>query len=230
MEDFTTDNNSLVEKGNSLAGKFMAGVYLWMFFALLVSAVTAVAVLFAPDSILNTPQIFFVLLIVELVLVGILAGRIHRMSTAAATILFLAYATVNGITLGYILAFYTGGMVMKAFLTAAGMFFGMSMVGYITKRDLSRLGSFFLMTLFGLIIASIVNFFFVSSMLDWGISIAGVLIFAGLTAYDTQKMKMLAAEAQETEEFRKYAILAALDLYLDFINIFLFVLRLQDRK
>src|SRR5512145_389683 len=167
------------------------------------------------------------LLIAELVLVLVLGWAISRMSVGVATAMFLAYAVLNGLTMSVIFLAYTAESIATTFLVTAGTFAGMSIYGYTTKRDLTTIGSLLIMGLLGFFLASIVNIFLRSSMLYWIITYAGIAIFIGLVAYDTQKIKRLSATVDygDTPNFRKMVILGALTLYLDFINLFVLLLR-----
>lgn len=212
----------------------VARVYAWMFVALLITAGVAATIAATPavTSVLLSNQIlFFGLLIGELLLVVALAGFIHRMSPATATLVFLGYSALNGVTLSLIFLAYTAGSIATTFVVTAGMFGVTSLYGYFTHTDLTRFGNLLLMALIGLVIASVVNIFLSSSALYWITTYAGVAIFVGLTAYDTQKIKELSQTVdEETGESRKTAILGALALYLDFINLFLMLLRLFGRR
>ncbi len=176
--------------------------------------------------------VFFGLIILELGLVFGLSWGLTRMSATLATGAFLLYAAINGITMAAIFLVYTGESIGSTFLVTGGTFAAMSMYGYTTKRDLSSWGNLLFMALIGLIIASIVNIFLQSDALGWVVTYAGVLIFVGLTAYDTQKIKELSAriDARDTETFQKAAIMGALRLYLDFINLFLYLLRILGKR
>jgi FtsH-binding integral membrane protein len=179
------------------------------------------------------PLIFFGLLIVELALVMGLSWGIKRLSTTAAISLFLIYAALNGLTLSTLFVVYTLGSVAFTFLASAATFGVMSVIGYTTKIDLSKMGSFLLMGLIGLIVAMLVNIFWANSALGWIITFAGILLFLGLTVFDTQRIKRMTATAlqQGDEEFEaRLGILGALSLYLDFINLFLFLLQLGGRR
>lgn len=158
------------------------------------------------------------------IVIGVSAG-INKLSTATALLLFLVFASLNGLWLVPVFIAYSKVVIAKTFFITAGVFGAMSVYGFCTNRDLSRIGSFLVMALFGLIIVSLVNIFVHSSGLDWLISIAGVLIFIGLTAWDTQQMKRIAQVAPD-DSLGRLAVLGALNLYLDFINLFLFLLRI----
>lgn len=158
------------------------------------------------------------------IVLGISAG-INRLSTAAATAIFYVYAVIMGMALAPIFLVYTGESIAKTFFITAGTFGAMSVYGYFTDRDLTKIGSILFMALIGLIIASVVNIFLHSNSLDWIITIAGVIIFVGLTAWDTQQIKRMALMAP-SDTYGRLAVLGALNLYLDFINLFLYLLRI----
>ena len=206
----------------------MSKVYLWMTAGLAVTAVTAFIV--ANTSLvlyLANPVVMIGLCVGELGLVIALSAAIHKISAQTGTMLFLLYSFLNGVTLSVLLLAYTGASVANAFAAAAGTFLAMSVYGSTTKRDLSSLGSFLFMGLIGLIIASLVNLFLASSAMDFVISAIGVLIFTLYTAYDTQKLRAFGQDAplDDAAALQKGAILGALTLYLDFINLFLYLLR-----
>jgi FtsH-binding integral membrane protein len=206
---------------------FIRSVYAWMFGGLLLTTVAALWVVVSPamqQLVLANKFVFFGLLFGELGLVLFLQVRITRMSAAAAAGSFLLYSILNGLTLSVVFFAYSRGSLVQAFVTAAGMFGAMSIYGTVTKRDLTSWGSFFMMGLFGIIICMIVNMFIHSTPLDMTISVLGVFIFLGLTAYDTQKIRAYANAGGGMSD--NYAIIGALRLYLDFVNIFLFLLRL----
>ncbi len=207
---------------------FLRGVYGWMFVGLLVTAVVAFAVASSPamvQTLVSNRILFFGLLIAELALVWIVSARVNTLAPAAAAGLFLLYAALNGMTLSVILLAYTGGSVATAFVSTAGMFGVLALVGTTTKRSLAGVGSFAMMGLFGVIIAMLINWFLKSPALEFVVSVIGVIVFTCLAAYDAQKMKQLAL-AVEGPQSDSYAVTGALTLYLDFINLFLFVLRL----
>lgn len=173
----------------------------------------------------NNSWAFWVMAIGELAIVFGVSAGINKISTATATALFVIFAALNGLMLAPIFLAYTHVMIAKTFFITAGVFGAMSIYGYSTDRDLSKFGSFLMMALFGLIIAMLVNIFLKSSTMDWIISIVGVLIFVGLTAWDTQQVKNIAAVAPQNT-LGRLAVLGALNLYLDFINLFLYLLRI----
>jgi FtsH-binding integral membrane protein len=214
---------------------FIAKVYAWMSFALAITALVAMYVASQPNLvklIIGNKIMFYGLMIGELLVVMALVGFIEKMSAATATAVFFAYAVMNGLTLSVIFLAFTATSITSTFFITAGTFGAMSAYGYFTKRDLTSIGNICFMALVGLIIATIVNIFWVNNMFSLIISCVGVLIFVGLTAYDTQKIKALGATLDEnSEEGRKGAVLGALALYLDFINLFLMLLRLfGDRR
>lgn len=172
----------------------------------------------------------WVVIFAPVALVFFLSFRIHSMSVAAAQLTFWIYAALMGLSLSSIFLIYTGQSIVQTFFVTAASFGALSLYGYTTKRDLSAMGSFLIMGLFGLIIASLVNLFLASSALDFAISIIGVLIFAGLTAWDTQRIKESYYEADSSDSAGRKAIMGALQLYLDFINLFLFLLRFLGNR
>jgi len=210
-------------------------VYLWMTLGLLVTAGTAAFVSISPlfQILAGQPLIFFVLMIAELGLVVGLSWGINRLSPATAMLLFFLYAILNGLTLSVLFVVYTLGSVASTFLATAALFGVMSILGYTTKMDMSKMGSFLFMGLIGLLIAMLVNMFWTNTILGWIVTFAGILIFLGLTFFDTQRIKRMTATAlQQGDENvqARMGILGALSLYLDFINLFLFILRLGGRR
>lgn len=213
----------------------MRKVYLWMTLALAITGVTSMVVLSNERfifTILENQVLFWGLIIGELVLVFVISGMIHKISITTATLLFVLYSVINGLTLSPLLYAFTETSIAKVFFITAGTFGVMSLIGYTTKTDLSSIGKILFMALIGLIIATVVNLFMHSSTLDLIISYAGVVIFVGLTAWDTQKIKNMLATCEEpNEQAHKIALLGSLTLYLDFINLFIYLLRiLGDRK
>jgi uncharacterized protein len=204
---------------------FIRSVYAWMFGGLLLTAAASLWVVNSPamqQLIFGTP-LRWVLLFGELGLVMYLSFRITKMSPGTAASVFLVFSLLNGLTLSSIFFVYTTASIYQAFFTAAGMFGAMSIYGMVTKRDLTSWGSFFFMGLIGIVICSVINIFLKSSALSFAVSIIGVFVFLGLTAYDTQKLKSYATAPQLRENLAVYGALA---LYLDFINLFLMLLRL----
>lgn len=214
----------------------MSKVYLWMTLALAMTGLTAVYVAQNESliySIATNRGLFFGLIIAELALVFILSARIMKMSFPMAGLMFAAYSVLNGVTLSFIFLEYTASSIASTFFITAGTFGAMTLFGLFTKRNLSTVGRFLFMALIGLIIASVVNMFWANSSLYWIITYAGVFIFCGLTAYDTQKMKEILYHSQDEGDtnLMKIALMCSLSLYLDFINLFLYLLRIfGDRK
>ena len=214
--------------------RFMVRVYGWMTLALLTTAIVSGMVATSQtflQMIVENRFLFFGIMILQLVLVGSLAGFAQRISAPVATLLFLGYAALTGVTFAFIFLAYTASSIATTFYITAGTFAVMSFFGYFTGTDLTKFGSILFMALIGLVIASIVNMFMHSEMIYWISTYAGVLIFTGLIAYDTQKIRMMAPVGMEgTAEEQKASIIGALSLYLDFINLFLILLRLFGRK
>lgn len=210
----------------------MQQVYLWMTAGLLVTGAISSMIYNSPSlqGILLNSVVFIALFVVEIGLVLGISAMINKMSPALATGLFILYAAVNGITLTPIFFAYTSSSIATAFFTAAGMFAALALYGTTTKRNLSGMGRFMMMALFGLIIATIINIFLKNGVMDFAISIFGVVIFAGLTAYDTQRLNQLASQASSDDEIGRFSIMGALILYLDFINLFLYLLRLFGKR
>jgi FtsH-binding integral membrane protein len=206
---------------------FIRSVYGWMFGGLLTTAFAAMWVVMSPamqEIVLGTPFVRFGLIIAEVGIVMWLSFRIRTIAPSTAAAGFLVYSLLNGFTLSVIFLVYTQTSIVMAFATAAGMFGAMSIYGMATKRDLTSIGSFFFMGLIGIVICMFVNLFLRSSGLSFVISLLGVIIFLGLTAWDTQKLKAMATATGPQQE--SFAVIGALRLYLDFINLFLFLLRL----
>jgi len=215
--------------------RFMVRVYSWMTGGLGITGFMAFYVAnteILRNIILDNMIVFYGLIIAELGLVFYLAARVHKMSASKAKGVFVLYAGLTGMTLASVFLMYTPASITSTFLVTSGTFGAMSFYGYTTKKDLTSWGSFLFMGLIGIIIASIVNIFLNSPMIYWIVTYAGVLIFVGLTAYDTQKIKEMNILGNEgTDEDTKEAISGALTLYLDFINLFLLLLRIMgDRR
>ena len=213
----------------------MRKVYVWMTLALIITGVTAYGVANSPgviNAIYSNSAVMWGLIIAELALVIGISAAINRLSLATATLLFVLYSAINGVVLSSIFLVYTTSSIASVFFITAGTFAVMAFVGYTTKADLTSLGKILLMALIGLVIASLVNVFFLKSTgFDLIISYVGVLIFVGLTAYDSQKIKqmlMMAPDAGESSQ--KLALLGALSLYLDFINLFIYLLRILGKR
>lgn len=220
---------TLAQARQDAASIFLAKVFNWMALGLGITGVVAYAAAYSGIAIqlINSP-LFYILMFGELGLVFYLSARIDKIEAGTATGLFLGYSALNGVTLSMIFLAYTASSIAGTFFITAGMFGAMAVYGMVTKRDLSGFGSFLFMGLVGIIIASIVNIFLKSSSLYWAISMIGVFIFTGLTAWDVQKIKRMGEEGimeQGEVAIRKGAIMGALALYLDFINLFLMLLR-----
>ena len=209
---------------------FLRGVYLWMSIGLLITGYLSYVISSSPALIsifLQNQLLFMGILIGELILVVTISGAISKLSANVATLLFILYSGLNGITLSTIFLIYTKTSIMKTFFICSGMFGTMSLYGFTTSKDLSSWGSFLFMGLIGVIIASLINIFFHSTQMEFLISVIGILVFVGLTAYDTQKLKQMGENAplDRKSTLQKGTILGALTLYLDFINLFLLLLR-----
>ena len=226
-------NGLINEQASSRVQTYMSHVYGWMTVGLLLTALVA---WFASSNLALIQLLskgMWVLLIAELALVFVISGMINRLSGAAATTLFMLYSVLNGCTFSIYFKVYTSSSIASVFFITAGMFGALAFYGYTTKRDLSGFGRFLFMGLIGLVIASLVNMFTHSDPLMWAITYIGVFVFAGLTAYDTQKLKELGDGLPQDDQniFRRYVILGALQLYLDFINLFIMLLRIfADRR
>jgi len=228
MADFRT--YSTPKARTEVLNVFMRGVYQWMAMGLGLTALVAYFVASSPtliQAIFGNPLLFWGLIIGEVMLVVAISGGITRLSAQAATTLFLVYSGLNGITLSAILLIYTATSIASTFLVCAGMFGAMSVYGLTTRKDLTSWGSFLFMGLVGIILASIVNIFLKSPAVNFVLSAIGVIVFVGLTAYDTQKLKVMGETAplDDSLAMRRGTILGALTLYLDFINLFLMLLR-----
>jgi len=191
---------------------------------LMVSSPAALALVF------GNKLVFYGLLIAELLVVVAFAPVAARVSASAAALMFFAYAALSGVTFSAIFLLYTAGSIGSTFVVTGGMFAGLSVYGAVTKRDLTSLGSFCIMGLWGLILGSIVNIFLGSPMLYWLTTFAGVIVFTGLTVYDTAKLKALGSQVEAGEAQTKLALQGALILYLDFINLFLLLLRIFGNR
>ncbi len=215
-----------------LVNEFVRSVYNWMALGLGLTGLVAYYVSHSPgimNLIYSNPLLLILLMIGELGLVFAISGMVNRMSAGTATSLFVIYSVLNGVTFSFIFLVYTSTSIVSTFFICAGTFVACSIYGWSTKKDLTSLGGFFMMGLIGIIIASLVNMFIRSSAMAMIISYIGVFVFVGLTAYDTQKLKNMALTQPaglDAAVVRKGAILGALSLYLDFINLFLMLLRI----
>jgi hypothetical protein len=212
--------------------RFLVSVYNYMASGLALTGLVAYAAaetgLYA--SLIQTPLLFWGVVLAPLALVLLLSFRIEKMSLGAAQTAFWAYASLVGLSLAGIFLVYTGTSIARTFFITAATFLAMSLYGYTTRTDLARFGSFLLMGLFGIIIAGLVNLFLASSALQLAISVAGVLVFVGLTAYDTQRIRDIYLESDSSVVAGKKAIMAALALYLDFLNLFILLMQLTGER
>lgn len=221
---------SRVQTSPEVLSAFMRGVYQWMAGGLLLTALAAYYTAqsaFLMDLIFGNPLVLILLIVVELGLVITISAAINKLSASTASLLFLIYSSLNGVVLSSILNIYTGTSIFSTFMVCAGMFVAMSVYGMVTQKDLTGWGNMLFMGLIGIILASVVNIFLQSPGLEFVISGIGVIVFVGLTAYDTQKLKNMGASAPMDDHtaVRRGTILGALTLYLDFINLFLMLLR-----
>lgn len=210
-------------------------VYLWMCSALVISGLTALYVSVNPNIlriVFANSMSLILMFLAQLGLIWFISAKINSISSTVATILFIVYSILTGVTLSSIFLVFTHESIASVFFITAGTFGGISLYGYTTKKDLSTWGSYLIMGLIGLIIASVVNWFLNSEMLYWIVSYVGVLIFIGLTMYDTQKIKQLSYQysGEDDETMNKVALLGAITLYLDFINLFLYLLRIFGKR
>ena len=232
--------NNYYDKGQTLAQSsvfavLMRNVYTWMACGLAMTALTAMIVGRNENWVytLATSGMYWGFAIAEIVLVLFLSARIHKLSFATAGLMFAAYAILNGVTMSIIMLLYTAESIAQAFFVTAGTFGAMSLVGFFIKKDLSAMGRTLMMALIGLIIATIVNIFWQNSIMASILNYVGVIIFVALTAYDTQKIKVMLQQAQYagiSDQTNKLALMGSLTLYLDFINLFLYILRLFGNR
>ena len=225
------------EQGLSMSAAFpvlMRKVYVWMTLALLITGATAYGVATSPGiqmALFSNQLLFWGLVIAEFALVIGISAAINRLSLTTATLMFILYSVINGAMLSSIFLIYTMSSIASVFFITAGTFGVMALIGYTTKKDLTSMGKILFMALIGIIIATIVNIFLKSSGLQMIVSYLGVLIFVGLTAYDSQKIKnMLQMAPDASEASQKLALLGALTLYLDFVNLFIYLLRIFGRR
>lgn len=231
-QTLATSQNTI--QGITETSQFLPKVYGWMTAGLALTAIAAALTLSSQqfmNLIFGNKLIFYGLIFGELGLVIALSAAINKISSMTATLLFLGYSALNGVTFASIFLIYTSSSIASTFFVASGTFAAMSIYGTVTKRDLTSWGNFFFMGLVGIIIASVVNIFLQNEMIYWIVSYVGVFVFVGLTAYDTQKIKRIGEAGFDNEESRKKAsILGALTLYLDFINLFLMLLRVMGNR
>ena len=212
----------------------MRKVYVWMAFALLITGMTAFYVATSPtilNAIFTNQAVFWGLIIAELALVMGVSAAINRLSLMVATLLFILYSVINGATMSMIFLLYEASSIATVFFITAGTFGAMAAIGYTTKKDLSSIGRIMFMALIGLVIATLVNMFFKSPGMTMVLSYIGVIVFVGLTAWDSQKIKQMLMQAPDVDEVgQKLALLGALTLYLDFVNLFLYLLRIFGKR
>ncbi|HBK88298.1 MAG: Bax inhibitor-1/YccA family protein [Cyclobacteriaceae bacterium] len=229
----TTDHAALDAAAETQ--RFMTAVYGWMSFALIITGLVAAYTASRPELlnlVFGNTWVLIAIVLLEFIAVAVLVSLLSKLNSWQATLIFILYSALNGLTLSGIFVVYTAESIEFTFYVTAGTFAAMTLYGYTTKNDLSGWGNFLSMGLVGLVISAIVGAFFDLSAFSWITSCFGVVIFVGLTAYDTQKIKAMNVIGNEgTDEDRKEAIMGALELYLDFINMFLYLLRLfGDRK
>jgi hypothetical protein len=224
-------------RNESMVRAFMAGVFSWMFVALAITALTSFYVASTPEimqlMVTETGMSVFgwIVMLAPIGFVMLMSFRFQKLSAMSLSLLFLVYSVLVGLSLSFIFLVYTMGSIATTFGVTSLTFGIMAFAGYTTNTDLTKFGSILMMALVGIIVASLVNFFLQSDSMQYLISFIGVLVFTGLTAYDVQKLKRIGSEMTEGEEStRKYAIMGALSLYLDFINLFLFLLRFLGRR
>ncbi len=226
--NYAGQNSSAMSRDRTGDGLWVT--YRWMALGLATTGVVALVVAHSPaalEVLLGNRLLFYVLLFAQLGIVVALSSVASRVSTAVAALMFFAYAALTGITFSTLFLVYTASSIAATFFITAGAFAGLSVFGLVTKRDLSTVGRFALFALVGVIIASVVNFFLRSNALDWIITLVGVLLFAGLTAYDTQRLRELFRRGETNANL---PLVGALTLYLDFINMFLFLLRIVGNR
>ncbi|MBQ7514463.1 MAG: Bax inhibitor-1/YccA family protein [Prevotella sp.] len=231
LRNLTVDEQLAVSRAFPM---LMRKVYTWMTLALVITGFTAYGVATSPailQAIYGNPVLFWVLIIAEFGLVFGVSGAINRLSLVTATLMFILYSVINGALLSYIFLAYTASSVSTVFFITAGTFGAMALIGYTTKTDLTSMGKILFMALIGLIIATVVNLFIKSEGMTLILSYVGVLIFVGLTAWDSQKIKQMLLQAPDAGEgAQKLALLGALTLYLDFINLFIYLLRIFGKR
>ena len=231
VRDYESQSYSFTDAYTSLMRK----VYVWMTLALVMTGLSAYYIATSPSlqlALFSSPYVFYGLMIAEVGLVIWLSSRIHKMSLLSASLMFSIYAILNGVTMSVIFLAYTMSSIATTFFVTAGTFGVMAFIGTVTKSDLTKMGQILTMALVGMLIAIVVNLFLGNGMLDIIISVVGILVFTGLTAYDAQKIKQMLINCNEVnDQTQKLSVIGALSLYLDFINLFIYLLRfLGDRK
>lgn len=233
---FVDYENKMAAISSDMVSRFMHKVYAWMCAGLLTSALTSyllMSQLWLMQLLFSSSFLFYMFLLLQVCAVIYLQAALHTLTYQTARAIFVSYAVMVGITITPLLLVYTHASLAYTFLAAAGMFGGMAIYGYITQEDLTKLSSFLMMGLFGVIIARVVNMFIGGSTMDYYITLVGIVLFALLTAYDMQKIKMLSYEAVvhgNEQSSNKIALVCALALYLDFLNIFIKLLRITGKK
>lgn len=223
----------LMTRTEAQSRSFIQKVYGWMSLGLAVTGACALYMASDPRMIMGLVQnriLLYGLMAAELGLVVFLSGWVRTMEVGTARFVFVFYSALTGVTLSTIFLIYTAGSIASAFFITGGLFGVMSAYGYVTKTDLTSMGNFMIMGLFGIILASLVNIWAQSAAVEWALSYLSILVFVGLTAYDTQKLKALNTEGGDSDGITKLAILGALTLYLDFINLFMSLLRVMGRR
>ncbi len=232
MNRFDTAQTNIVVD-DSTTRSFITKVYGWMTLALVITGLVAISTA-SNSGLMQTitrSPLLIIVIVAQLVMVVVLSAAIRKLSASVATGLFILYSALTGVTFSMLFTIYTGTSIAQVFFITAGTFGVVSAYGYVTKRDLTSIGNLLFMALIGLIVASLVNMFLQSSALEWIITCVGVIIFVGLIAYDTQRIKRMASGIGEDGEVqRKAAVLGALALYLDFINLFIRLLRIFGRR
>ncbi len=235
MDHYVKEETSIDVKREVATRSLLKNSFMWMFLGLTITAIVSALCLSSTSLMLllrQNPLILIVVFVIEIVVVMYFASKITSLKTQTAISLFLLYSALNGFTLSVLLFMYTKESIFQTFIISACLFGGMALYGQFTKKDLSSMGSFLVMGIWGIILVSVVNFFFQSSLLAVIISFAAVIIFMGLTAYDVQKIKDMARQADAFDQvtYVRISIFGALKLYLDFINIFIHLLFLLGRR
>ncbi|CAD83410.1 integral membrane protein interacts with FtsH [Candidatus Blochmanniella floridana] len=235
MDRFPRFQGTLSDRDNTIIQPYISQVFGWMSCGLLLTAFVAWYTSITPavlQLLFSNQIIFFGLIISQLALVFTLSGMVTRLSGSLATTLFMLYSVLTGLTLSSIFILYTSSSISGTFIVTSGMFGAMTVYGYTTKKDLSSLGNLLFMGLIGMVLASLVNIWLKNPTIMWIITYIGVILFVGLTAYDMQKIKSIGSSLsiEDQDQFRKYSIIGALTLYLDFINLFMMMIRIFGNK
>lgn len=235
MDRFPRFQGTLSDRDNTIIQPYISQVFGWMSCGLLLTAFVSWYTSTSPvvlQILFSNQIVFFGLVISQLALVFALSGMVTKLSGSLATTLFMLYSVLTGLTLSSIFVLYTASSISSTFVVTSGMFGLMTVYGYTTKRDLSSLGNLFFMALIGIMLGSLINLWLKNSAIMWIITYVGVMVFVGLTAYDVQKLKSMGSilSLQDQDQFRKYSIIGALTLYLDFINLFLMMIRIFGNR